>query len=45
MLGNRFVFDDTVARCVSVHTAGMMAALEHVYQADALVEEIRAAAK
>ncbi len=39
-LGNRFVYDDTVARAVAVHSAGMLEAMRTVYGAEALVQEI-----
>ncbi len=39
-LGNRFVYDDSVARTVAVHAGGMIEALRSVYGADALVQEI-----
>ncbi len=41
-LPNRFVYDDTVARAVSVDTAGMLEALRVVYGADALAKELSA---
>jgi hypothetical protein len=41
-LPNRFIYDDVVARAVSVDTAGILEALHAVYGADALVEELSA---
>ena len=40
MGSNDFIFDTNRARCVSVDVRGMMAALRHVYKADALVREL-----
>lgn len=40
-LGNRFVFDDSVARAVAVDARGMLAALRDVYGADRLVAELQ----
>jgi outer membrane protein assembly factor BamE (lipoprotein component of BamABCDE complex) len=40
MGSNDFIFDTNRARCVSVDVRGMMAALRHVYKADALVKEL-----
>jgi S1-C subfamily serine protease len=39
-LPNRFVYDETTARAISVDAAGMLEALRAVYRADALVEEL-----
>ena len=39
-LGNRFVYDETVARTVAVHSAGMLEALRNVYGAENLVTEV-----
>lgn len=39
-LPNRFVYRDETQRSVSVHTAGILHALERVYEADALVDEL-----
>jgi Peptidase S46 len=39
-LPNRFIYDETVARAVSVDTAAMLDALRVVYGADALVAEL-----
>jgi hypothetical protein len=39
-LGNRYVFDDEVARTVSVHTGIIIAALRHVYGAEKLANEL-----
>jgi len=41
-LPNRFVYSETTARSVSVHTAAMLEALRVVYGAGALVEELSA---
>ncbi len=40
MGSNDFIFDTNRARCVSVDVRGMLAALRHVYKADALVKEL-----
>lgn len=40
MGSNDFIFDTDRARCVSVDVRGMLAALRHVYKADALVKEL-----
>ncbi|MCD9033365.1 S46 family peptidase [Luteimonas sp. Y-2-2-4F] len=42
-LGGNFWYDETLNRTVSVHSAAMLEALETVYDAPALVEELRAA--
>ncbi len=39
-LGNRFVFDDSVARAVAVDVRGMLEALREVYGAERLVDEL-----
>jgi hypothetical protein len=39
-LPNRFVYGETTQRAVSVDTAGMLEALRHVYNADALANEL-----
>lgn len=39
-LPNRFLYDETTARAVSVDSAGMLEALKNVYGADALVAEL-----
>jgi len=36
-LGNRFVYDDSVARAVAVHAGGMLEALREIYHAERLV--------
>ncbi|HEX5443578.1 MAG TPA: S46 family peptidase [Pirellulales bacterium] len=36
-----FVYSDTLARAVSVHSSAILEALEKVYQADRLVEELK----
>jgi len=41
-LPNRFLFTDEIARAVSVHSAGIIEALEKIYGADAVVKELRA---
>ncbi|MBM3199184.1 MAG: S46 family peptidase, partial [Chlamydiae bacterium] len=38
-----YLFDDALGRTISVHSEGMMEALEKIYQAYALTEEIRGA--
>jgi hypothetical protein len=40
MLPDRFIYQDTTARAVSVDTAAMLEALRTVYGADALVQEL-----
>ncbi|MEN9839058.1 MAG: hypothetical protein RL177_537, partial [Bacteroidota bacterium] len=40
MGSNDIIFDTNRARCVSVDVRGMLAALRHVYKADALVREL-----
>lgn len=40
-LPNRYLYTDEVARSVSVHAAGILEALRHVYGADAVVRELR----
>ena len=40
-LPNRFLFTDEIARAVSVHSAGIIEALEKIYGADAVVKELR----
>ncbi len=40
-LPNRFLYTDAVARSVSVHSAGILEALDKVYDAKALVNELR----
>ncbi|GJQ21378.1 MAG: hypothetical protein HBSIN02_17330 [Bacteroidia bacterium] len=37
-----FIFDDTRNRCVSVHSAGILEALEDIYKADRIAKELRA---
>ncbi|MBI2618652.1 MAG: S46 family peptidase [Ignavibacteriales bacterium] len=37
-----FIFDDTKNRCVSVHSAGILEALEDIYKAERIVKELRA---
>lgn len=37
-----FIFDDTKNRCVSVHSAGILEALEDIYKAERLAKELRA---
>jgi Peptidase S46 len=39
-LPNRFVYDETTARAISVDTAAMLEALRVVYHADGIVEEL-----
>jgi hypothetical protein len=41
-LSGNIIFDDTKNRSVSVHSAGLLEGLEHIYQADRLVNELRA---
>ncbi len=38
-----FIFDDTLNRCVSVHSAGILEALEDIYKATRLASELKAA--
>ena len=42
-LGGRYAYVAATNRAVAVHGAGLLAALEHVYGAQRLVEELRAA--
>lgn len=44
-LGRAYGFDETRGRNISVHPAAILAALEHIYMAPALVRELRAAKK
>lgn len=37
-----FIFDDTKNRCVSVHSAGILEALEDIYKTDRIAKELRA---
>lgn len=39
-LPGSFIFDTTRSRTISVHSAGMLEALRHVYRASRLVEEL-----
>jgi hypothetical protein len=39
-LPNRFIYDETRARAISVDTASMLEALRTVYHADALAQEL-----
>ena len=39
-LPGNFIFSETTSRSVSVHTAGMMAALQYVYNADRIAMEL-----
>jgi hypothetical protein len=39
-LPNEWLYDETVARTVGVHSAGILEALRNIYQAEALVEEL-----
>ena len=41
-LPNDIIYSDEVDRAVSVHSAGILEALENIYRADRLVKEIRA---
>ena len=43
-LPNEFLYTDTHARAISVDVRGMMAALEHVYEAQRLADELRTGA-
>lgn len=36
-----FIFDDTKNRCVSVHSAGILEALEDIYKAERIAKELR----
>jgi hypothetical protein len=38
-----FIFDDTKNRCVSVHSAGILEALDDIYQAKRIVQELKSA--
>lgn len=40
-LPGTFIFDDEFNRTVSVHAGGIVAALQYIYQADRLVEELK----
>ena len=44
-LGNRFVFDEEVARAVAVHSSGIVEALSKLYDAHDLVAELTGKAK
>lgn len=37
-----FIFDDTKNRCVSVHSSGILEALDDIYKADRIAKELRA---
>lgn len=37
-----FIFDDTLNRCVSVHSSGILEALDDIYKADRIAAELRA---
>jgi hypothetical protein len=41
-LPGNIIFDDAKNRSVSVHSAGLLEGLEHIYDADRLVKELRA---
>jgi V8-like Glu-specific endopeptidase len=36
-----FIFDDTKNRCVSVHSAGILEAIEDIYKAERIALELR----
>jgi len=36
-----FIFDDTKNRCVSVHSAGILEAIEDIYKAERIAQELR----
>jgi len=38
-----YIFDDTLNRCVSVHSSGILEALDDIYKAERLASELRAA--
>jgi len=44
-LGNRFVYDEQVARAVAVHSSAIIEALRKIYDAGALADEILAGSK
>jgi len=44
-LPNRFLYTDEIARAVSVHSAGIIEALDKVYNARPLVNELRSGAR
>ncbi len=37
-----YIFDDTLNRCVSVHSSGILEALDDIYKADRIASELRA---
>lgn len=41
LLPNRFVFDDMAGRTVGIHSSAIIEALRKVYDANAIVEELR----